>query len=71
MQTGVLNLYAYAGALAAKMNYTDKDIVHFLTNVECVPFFDLLRVSAPVGQKALHWELQHSKCCYLGMQIQS
>ncbi|KAK9915059.1 hypothetical protein WJX75_004249 [Coccomyxa subellipsoidea] len=24
------------GALAAKMNYTDKDIVHFLTNVECL-----------------------------------
>jgi hypothetical protein len=45
MQTGVLNLYACAGALAAKMNYTDKDIVHFLTNVECVPFSDSASIS--------------------------
>ncbi len=31
----------FAGGLAAKQSFTDRDIVHFLTNVECVPRLSL------------------------------
>ena len=32
-----LGLLLFAGAIAARQNFTDADIVQFLTNVECAP----------------------------------